>query len=111
MFCVLIGQATAQEQPQAPKISLEQLRAMLEKATIAPNVKGNIILRDGATISAEGEVEIRTREITIHADKAVVDTETGEIQASGKVRIVPVAPPQKVKDAFPTLYERLQLQQ
>lgn len=113
MFCLLIGQAVAQDQSQTIQMSVspEQLRAMIEEATVAPDVKGNIILRDGRTVTAEGEVQVRTREVIVHADRVVVDTKTGEIQASGKVRIIPVAPPPKLVDVLRQRQEEFQRRQ
>jgi|SRR6478609_5194622 lipopolysaccharide assembly outer membrane protein LptD (OstA) len=122
-LCLLIGPALAQDQPKPPQaltptqgfppvVSDQARAALLESlrdATMSTTtVKGNYILRDGSTVTAEGEVEVKTREVTIRADRAVIDTKTGEVQASGKVRIIPVNPPPKVKDVFPRMYEELQ---
>lgn len=127
-LCLLIGPAVAQDQPKPtqsfngtygfpPAVTATPSPFTIHpEATISPTVKGNYILRDGSAVTAEGEVEVRTREVTIRADRAVIDTKTGEVQASGNVRIIPVNPPPKVKDVFrrtlpPEAIQQLQRQQ
>jgi lipopolysaccharide assembly outer membrane protein LptD (OstA) len=64
-------------------------------ARLNPQVSANYILRDREAVTAAGEVELRTSTYIVRADRAVVDTKTGEIQASGNVRIIPIAPATK----------------
>ena len=54
-------------------------------------LSANYILRDGPTITMNGDVEIRTTTVIVRADSAVLNTATGEIHASGNVRISPVS--------------------
>ncbi len=104
MLCSLITPAIAQDQPRPQPQGLTPTYgfptsvapANLREFRISPNVKANYILHDGATITAAGEVQIRTGTVTVHADRAVVNTDTGEIQASGNVRIIPLALPAMV---------------
>jgi len=75
-----------------PPAPAENLPANFKEVQVLPQISANYILRDADTVTASGEVELRTRTLTVRADRAVIDTKTGEIQASGNVRILPVLP-------------------
>jgi lipopolysaccharide assembly outer membrane protein LptD (OstA) len=107
--CLLAGRVVAQDvtlvYPEDSAL-IARVRTMLasntqgiriesDKIHIAPRVSGNYILRDGDTITASGDVELRMPTFVLSADRAVVNTETREIKASGNVRIILVSPTQK----------------
>lgn len=52
-------------------------------------LRGNIITREGVLVRLRGEVEIKTDSVTVRADQAVYHKDTGEIEATGNVRIAP----------------------
>ena len=51
------------------------------------NFVADNIQRQGQLMQLTGNVEIRTREMALHADDVTYDQKTGEIEAAGKVRI------------------------
>ena len=57
----------------------------------SPTFKGNIITEDGTAVTSRGEAEIKTNSVIVHADTAVYHKDSGEIEATGNVRITPVA--------------------
>lgn len=46
---------------------------------------------DGTIITLRGEAEIKTDSVIVHADKAVYHKDSGEIEATGSVRITRAA--------------------
>ena len=67
-------------------------RPLLNGPQSTPAFKGNIVTEDGMLITLRGEAEIKTDSVIVHANKAVYHKDSGEIEATGNVRVIRIAP-------------------
>jgi lipopolysaccharide assembly outer membrane protein LptD (OstA) len=89
-LCIACASVFAQDNPQdgrAVGILRIQKRFFAQPAKYPATFKGNFIEKDGTVITLRGDVEVKTDSVIVRADKAVYHNDTGEIEATGNVRI------------------------
>ena len=63
--------------------------AQAQDQQIQVTVMASVEEQDGSLVRLRGSVVIETKAFVLHADNAIYNMDTGEIEASGNVRITP----------------------